>query len=277
MQRKMRVKFWGVRGSLPCPGTDHAVYGGNTSCVEVQCGAQTIIFDAGSGLRPCGDLLSKSALKSANIFLSHYHHDHIMGFPFFKPAYDSDFSLKVHGPKPQGMGSVNDALESYLSDPFFPVGIDQVMPHVQFKTLDPSEITTLGDVAVSSISLNHPGGALGYRAQLGPLSVCYITDLEHSPGELNGRLLSFIRGTDLLIYDSTYTDDEFPTYCGWGHSTWQEAVRLGNAGDVRHVAIFHHDPHHDDRFMDNVEKQAKALCSRCIVTRDGMELTLLGM
>ncbi len=272
----MRVKFWGVRGSLPCPGTDHAVYGGNTSCVEIQCGEETIIFDAGSGLRPCGDQLATSNLYSANIFLSHYHHDHIMGFPFFKPAYDSEFSLKVRGPKPQGMRSINDALHAYLSGPFFPVGIDQVMPHVQFETLDPSEVTKIGDVSVSSKSLNHPGGALGYRVQSGPLSVCYITDLEHTPGEVDQSLIRFIRGTDLLIYDSTYTDEEFPAYCGWGHSTWQEAVRLGNAGDAKQIAIFHHDPHHNDRLMSNVEKKAKALCSRCIVTRDGMELTLLG-
>ncbi len=271
----MRIKFWGVRGSLPCPGGDHAVYGGNTSCVEIQCEEQTIIFDAGSGLRPCGDQLAKSTVKGVNIFLSHYHHDHIMGFPFFKPAYDSDFSLKVHGPTPQGMQSVNDALEAYLSDPFFPIGLDQVMPHVQFKTLTPSETIKLGDVMVNSTPLNHPGGAVGYRVQSGPLSVCYITDLEHTPGDVNKKLISFIRGTDLLIYDSTYTDDEFPTHCGWGHSTWQEAVRLGHAGNAKHIAIYHHDPEHDDRFMNNIEEQAKALCSASIVTRDGMELTLL--
>lgn len=197
-----------------------------------------------------------------------------MGFPFFKPAYNKDFSLRVYGPRPQGMRLINEALEAYLSDPFFPVGIDQVMPHVQFTTLGPRETTKLGDIEVSSMSLNHPGGALGYRVWHGSLSVCYITDVEHSPGRIDATLADFIRDTDLLIYDSTYTDEEFPKFCGWGHSTWQEAIRVADAGHAKQVAIFHHDPLHDDVFMANVERNAKAVCARSLVSRDGMELVL---
>ena len=269
----MRVTFWGVRGSLPCPGPQYLKYGGNTSCVEVSVGGETIILDAGTGLRACGLNLLRSGVSSGHIFLSHLHHDHIMGFPFFGPAYDPKFHLSVYASQ-RPRQTLRGAIEAYMSEPFFPVSLSEVMPSVTFSDLSPTETIRLGQATVRLFALNHPGGATGYRISYEGKSVSYITDVEHQEGRLDSNLVDFIDGSSVFIYDSTYSDEQYPNYVGWGHSTWQQAHRLGEAASVGKTVIFHHDPSHDDDFMEGLEREACTLSDRLMVAKENLILEL---
>jgi len=127
-------------------------------------------------------------------------------------------------------------------------------------------------ITIRTAQLNHPNGATGYRVEHGGKSICYVTDTEHRPGELDREILRLIEGADIFIYDATYSDDEYPNYAGWGHSTWQEGVRLADEAGVGTYVVFHHDPSHDDTFMDEVAKAAKAARPGTVVAREGMVL-----
>lgn len=271
----MKVKFWGVRGTLPCPGISHSIYGGNTSCVEVECDGESFIFDAGSGIRNCGAKISASQKKSATVFISHFHHDHVMGFPFFSPAYQDGFTLSVCSGRHSKVQDTESRLSNYFSEPYFPVRLSALMPQLQFVDLDLDSQSIFGNVVIKTIGLNHPGGSTGYRLTCDGRSVCYITDVEHKLGVVDEGLVEFIGDTDLLIYDSTYDDSEFSQHIGWGHSTWQQAIRLGKASAVKKIAIFHHDPAHDDTFMSRVEREVRMVDPESLVSRDGLEVVIL--
>ena len=272
------VKFWGVRGSIACPSPEHMVYGGNTSCVEVRAGDSVIIFDAGTGIRLLGqDLIRRNAHEST-LFLTHTHWDHINGFPFFAPAFRSDFSLRIMAghlhAQPEGIQAV---LAHQMENPTFPVPLSAMKGTLTFEDFAAgNSIHLADDLLVRTAPLNHPNGATGYRIEHGGHAVCYVTDTEHTPGHLDETVLGLIAGADLLIYDCTYTDEEFPERIGWGHSTWQEAVRLCRAAAVKRLAIFHHDPDHTDSVMARIEDEARRTWPAGVtVARDGMELTLV--
>lgn len=271
-----RVKFWGVRGSIACPSPDHVVYGGNTSCIEVVVGDHVIILDAGTGIRLCGQALLKRGVTSATLLLTHTHWDHINGFPFFAPAFRPDFSLRIMAGHLSGKpGGIRAVLANQMENPTFPVPLSAMKGTQSFDDFIAGEALDLfPGVVVRTAPLRHPNGATGYRIEHDGFAVCYVTDTEHVPGEADQNILGLIAGADLVIYDSTYTDDEFPAKVGWGHSTWQEGVRLCRAAGVKRMSIFHHDPDHDDTFMEHVEDAARCAWDSTIVARDGMELTL---
>jgi phosphoribosyl 1,2-cyclic phosphodiesterase len=280
---QFQVQFWGVRGSIACPGQDTVRYGGNTSCVEMRVGGQQLIFDAGTGIRLLGDrMTSESVAKGSvvgHIFFSHSHWDHIQGFPFFSPAFVVGNRFDIYGGiTPNGI-SIKERLNNQMMDPNFPVPLKIMGAEMQFHNLEANQVVQLGNVAVTSTPLNHPGGASGYRVNYGGRSAAYVTDTEHRRGELDANVLSFIQDVDLFIYDCTYTDDEYghPTSgkAGWGHSTWQEGVRLAQAAGVKQLAIFHHDPSHNDVFMDEVARSAALLFPGAIVAKEGQVCDLL--
>ncbi len=162
-----------------------------------------------------------------------------------------------------------------MTAPTWPVPLDIMKANLRFEDFKAGEAFQLyPDVKVKTAPLNHPNGATGYRIEYGGKAACYVTDTEHVPGQPDANILGLIEGADLLIYDCTYTDDEFPAKVGWGHSTWREAVRLSRAADVKRLAIFHHEPDHDDAFMEKLEAEAKQTWSGTVVAREGMELTL---
>lgn len=268
------LSFWGVRGSIACPSPEYVTFGGNTSCVELHTAEGHLILDAGTGLRELGNRFLTEDVRQASILLTHTHWDHINGFPFFKPAYARGRRFRImagHLPP----GGVRNVLSGQMADPTFPVPLETMQAQLEFEDFRCGDSFSLGsDVTVRTAPLNHPNGATGYRIQHDGKSICYVTDTEHVVGKPDQNILGLIEGADLVVYDCTYTDDEFPEHVGWGHSTWQEAVRLCRAASVKRLAIFHHDPDHDDRFMVHVEEQARHIWSPAFVAREKTTLTI---
>ncbi len=273
---EFKVKFWGVRGSIACPSPDHVIYGGNTSCISMTTDKGVLAFDAGTGIRSLGSALFKAGAKEAHLFFTHAHWDHILGFPFFGPAYSPAFKLHIHAAQLEGSPKgIKHILTQQMETPNFPVPLavmQGIASHEDFPI--GTEHQPYPGVVVKTGRLRHPNGACGYRVEYGGIKAAYITDTEHVPGEPDANVQALIQGVDLMIYDCTYTDAEFPTKVGWGHSTWQEAVRLAQAGGVKRLAIFHHDPEHTDPVMAEIEAEAKAAWDGAFVARDGMEIYL---
>jgi len=274
---KFNVKFWGVRGSVATPGESTLRYGGNTSCLQVTCGNYNLIFDSGTGIKGLGDSLPPEHSLNCDIFLTHTHIDHICGFPFFKPAYSGAARIKMWAGHllPHGR-TIEGVIANLMDQPFFPIAVDLLAATLIFNDFKAGETIPLSpDITLRTAPLNHPDGATGYRVDYAGKSLCYVTDTEHTPGKPDKNIIELIKGSDLLIYDCTYTDEEYPDFTGWGHSTWQEGARLCDLAGVKKLAIFHHDPNHDDSFMDNVAKEAEALRpGGTVVAKEGLILEL---
>ncbi len=271
---KLSVRFWGVRGSVAVPGERCARYGGNTACVEVRAGEHLFVFDGGTGLRGLGLSLQGEAPLDADIFFTHTHMDHIAGVPFFAPFF-SPANRFVLWSGHLADNDLQNVLRSFMAAPLFPVPPEIFSADLvwsDFKAGD--RLEPRPGITVRTAPLNHPNGATGYRLEAGGKSVCYITDTEHVPGQIDRTIVELVRGADLMIYDSTYTDEEFPSYVGWGHSTWEEGLRIADAADVKRVAIFHHDPSHDDAFMDKIASRADTVRPGTVVAREGATLVL---
>jgi phosphoribosyl 1,2-cyclic phosphodiesterase len=270
------VQFWGVRGSLACPEPDVARYGGNTACVEVRCDDRLLVFDAGTGLRPLGAAVLHSGRPTdADIFFSHFHIDHVCGLPFFAPIYEPTTRLRLWAGNLLPSRRIVQAIGQLMSEPLFPTGLDSFKAGIEFHDFRAGEVLRPHPgVTLRTAPLNHPGGATGYRLEHGKSSVAYITDTEHRPGTLDRNVLELARGVDLMIYDCNYTEQEYPAHAGWGHSTWQQGVRLANAADAKLLAVFHHDPEHVDDVLDRIGAEAKAQRSATVIAAEGMTLRL---
>ncbi len=249
-----------------------ARYGGNTACVEVRCGDRLVIFDAGTGLRALGNSLIRAAASvQADIFLSHCHIDHIAGLPFFAPCYVAGSRVRLWaGNLPPGR-TLASVARMVMSEPLFPGTSEIFKADIEFRDFHCGEVVLpQPGIVLRTAPLNHPGGATGYRLEYGDRSIAYVTDTEHRPGELDRHVMSLAARVDLLIYDCNYTDEEFAAHVHWGHSTWQEGVRIAEAAKAKWLAVFHHDPDHDDNFLDHVKAQAAARHSGAIVAAEGM-------
>jgi phosphoribosyl 1,2-cyclic phosphodiesterase len=273
----LTVRFWGVRGTIPCPGPGTLRYGGNTACVEVLCGPARIIFDGGTGLRGLGkQLQARNQPTASHLFFSHTHFDHVGGLPFFKPAYDARSRLELWSGCRQQQGSrLEEVLGTLIQRPFFPVPLGIMHACLAFHDFEVGEVLTPFDGAsLHTAPLHHPGGATGYRLECAGRSICYITDTEHPEAGRDANVLRLMAGADLVIYDSTYTDQEYAGYRGWGHSTWQEGVRLCDAAGAKRLVAFHHDPEHDDATLDRIAVELEAACPGSIVAYEGLEICL---
>ncbi|MBL8806849.1 MAG: MBL fold metallo-hydrolase [Rhodospirillales bacterium] len=270
------MTFWGVRGSIPCPGPATVRYGGNTPCLEVRAAGRLMIFDAGTGLMPLGNALAAAGKPvDADWYFTHTHFDHIQGIPFFSPLYDKRNSFRLWASHLAPEMTLKDVLSNMMQAPLFPIPIEIFGADVKFNDFDRmSTLEPAPGVRVRTTMLNHPNRATGYRVEVGGKSLCYVTDTEHVPGKPDENILGLIAGADLVIYDSTYTDDEYPGHVGWGHSTWQEGVRLVEKAGAKRLAIFHHDPSHDDTFMDRIAAAAAAARPGTIVAREGETIAL---
>jgi phosphoribosyl 1,2-cyclic phosphodiesterase len=271
----MRVTFWGVRGSVPVGSRSHAGFGGNTACVEVECDGEHILLDAGTGVRAAGEGHLGRDVRRVSVLLSHYHWDHIQGFPFYPPAYAPRHAVRVYGGLAATGTSVRSVIARQLEPPNFPIGLGDMRSDLTFEDFHAGETLTLAPhVRVATAPLRHPGGATGYRIEHGGRVVCYATDTEHEPGRVDVALLALAEGADLLIYDATFTDEEYPARVGWGHSTWQEGVRLARLARVKRLALFHHAPEHDDRFLRGVDAAARSAMRTAFVAREGQTIHL---
>lgn len=273
----LAVKFWGVRGSIACPSPDHVVYGGNTSCLEIFAGDERIIMDAGTGIRNLGQEFIKDGVRKGTLLLTHSHWDHINGFPFFGPAFMNNSRFTIAAGHLYNAGGIENVLASQMSNPTFPVPLEALQATLTFEDFKAGETWGLGaGVKIITAPLNHPNGATGYRVEFGGKSICYVTDTEHVIGKPDQTVLKLIEGADIVVYDCTYTDQEFKAKIGWGHSTWQEGVRLCKMAGARQLAIFHHDPDHNDDFMRQVEFDSRTEWQGTIVAREQMILVAGG-
>ncbi len=257
-QATVRLRFWGVRGSTPTPQVENLTFGGNTSCVEIRTADNgSIILDAGSGIRNLGQLLMKEALGQAihsNLFLTHFHWDHIQGIPFFAPIYGPKNSVSFY----TGITGrpLQETLEGQMAKPYFPVDFDQVAAKRDFTTIDPGGHVVIGGTKVIPFPLNHPQNASGYRIEIGNRVIVYATDYEHGHA-LDSTLRDYAQGADLLICDAQYTPEEYENHRGWGHSTWMNAVHVAKDSAVRQLFLFHHDPGHDDQQMMRITEDSR--------------------
>jgi phosphoribosyl 1,2-cyclic phosphodiesterase len=278
-QNRFHIKFWGVRGSIPCPGAKTVRYGGNTSCVEMQVGSECLIFDAGTGIKILGDTLMNQGTTNAHLFFTHSHWDHIQGFPFFTPAFVQGNHIKVYGALSPNGATIKQRLHDQMLHPNFPVPLQIMQGNLQFYDVEMGETLEIGDIKVETAALNHPGEAIGYRVNWRGLSAAYVTDTEHFPDKLDENVLRLCRNADVVIIDTTYTDEEYYnekfSKIGWGHSTWQEAIKVAKAAKVKQLVLFHHDPAHDDDFLDQLGEEANLAFPHTILAREGLSLELL--
>jgi phosphoribosyl 1,2-cyclic phosphodiesterase len=276
----LKVRFWGVRGSISCSGAEYARYGGNTSCLEVSAGGRRLLFDAGTGIRPLGLEMARLAPLDIDIYFTHTHLDHLSGLTFFAPLFDARNTVRMWAGHLEAPYTLKKVVSNLMQAPIYPVTLDVFNAQVEFTEFTAGDPLICGTVKMLTAPLNHPNGATGYRIEHGGKAICYITDTEHRPGERDRTIVELCRGADVMIYDSSYTDAEYERYKGWGHSTWQEGVRVADAAGVGTLVIFHHDPSHGDAFMDDVAREAAALrpgtvasgLPRVIVAHEGLTL-----
>jgi phosphoribosyl 1,2-cyclic phosphodiesterase len=277
----MEITFWGVRGSIASPGPDTIGVGGNTSCVEVRCGSQTIILDAGTGIRRLGDKLMGEGAVEATLLLSHLHWDHIQGIPFFGPAYVPSSRLQIVGGT-NGVMPLRDALAHQMTAPVFPVRLDELRAKIDWREVKPAESFEVGDVEVRVAKQNHPGGSYAYRLDYKGRSVVYATDTEHYAC-VDPALYALAKDADVLIYDSQYTPEEYRgssagnSKVGWGHSTYVAGVELARAADVGQYVLFHHDPRRDDAAVEEIERKTRELYPHSVAAREGLKIDRLAV
>ncbi|MEW5850654.1 MAG: MBL fold metallo-hydrolase [Myxococcota bacterium] len=272
-RKRPLLRFWGVRGSIPTPGLATSRYGGNTACVELRVGDERIVFDAGTGLRELGNSLNGMRNVRLNLLLGHYHWDHLLGLPFFTPLFKPDTVLDIYG-EHKGSGGPEEAIRSQFRAPHFPVDFRVLPSRLRFHHVQRGDSFKLGPVTIHVGRLNHPQGAVGYRAEVGRKSVVYASDHEHA-GDGDPGLIEFAHKADVLIYDAMFTNASYAAgKQGWGHSTWEEAVRVAKAAKVKQLFIFHHDPVHDDKRMAAIERALKKAFPGGAAAREGLEVEL---
>lgn len=267
-----RVKFWGVRGSIPTPGQSTVFFGGNTACVEVRADGEVIILDAGSGIRPLGEALAaefEGRPIEINLLVTHTHWDHIQGFPFFLPAYDSRNRVHIRGYEGARDGLAS-TLAGQMESPYFPIALKQMPGNIVIEELKEMRFA-VGTVRVEACFSNHPGVCVGYKLFTSGGTLVYLPDNEsfgapddeeHSgevPRNIEKNLAEFVQDVDVLIIDAQYSAEEYLTHVGWGHGCVDDVVRFAMTANVKRLFLFHHDPRHEDRDISNMLMHARDL------------------
>jgi phosphoribosyl 1,2-cyclic phosphodiesterase len=257
-----RLRFWGVRGSIPTPGPTTVKYGGNTSCVEIRADGQIIILDAGTGMRLLGrQLIAEfdNQPPDLTLLLTHTHWDHIQGLPFFLPVYEPQNRLRILGYEGARHG-LEVMLAGQMESPFFPIGLREVPANVRIQELKSMRFH-VGPVRVQACVAKHPGRCVGYRLFTSGGSIAFFPDNElHSQDAREHRkMIDFLRGTDVLIMDAQFDSKEYQQHTGWGHGCLDDVVALALAAEVKKLFLFHHDPNHDDATIARMQAHARKL------------------
>ena len=276
----VRLTFWGVRGSTPAPGPSTVKFGGNTTCAELRADGEHIILDAGTGLRVLGlDLMQEFKDKplSVTLLLTHVHWDHIQGFPFFQPAYQAQNTIRILGYE-GARRSLQSTLEVQMDSPFFPISFRDLPAKILIEEMKEQQFA-VGKVKVRAARAKHSGVTMGYRLETSAGVIAFVPDHESAPGEDAGALTEIIAGADVLMLDCQYTAEEYPKKVGWGHGCLDDAVRVACEAGVKRLYLFHHDPTHDDDFVENMVARARELaCDHDIeidAAREGEQVVLV--
>lgn len=278
-----QIKFWGVRGSIPTPGPGTLRYGGNTSCLEVRCGTDIIILDAGTGLRKLGQALLEEFKRqplNLTLLLSHTHWDHIQGLPFFAPIYESRCRLRILGCEGARKGLMA-ALTGQMESTYFPVPFSKLPSNIEIEELRDFNFA-IGPVLVRAHRANHPGVTVGYRLFSPDGVVVFFPDTEPRHGVEDREMIEFIRDADVFVLDSQYDRTEYKKHTGWGHGCVDDSVALALKAGVKKLVLFHHDPDHDDKTLDEFVKYARRLVVKAKgklkveAAREGMVIQLGG-
>ncbi|WP_099557651.1 MBL fold metallo-hydrolase [Hartmannibacter diazotrophicus] len=267
------VRAWGTRGSVPVSGPSFQRYGGNTVCVEMRCGDSVLIFDAGSGIVPAGKVLKAEGCKQVQLLFSHCHYDHIIGLPYFAPIYDPEATVTISSGHLAGKMSTSEMIDQFMQPPWFPVTPKTCRSQINYRDFRAGDVLApCPDVVVKTCQLDHPGGAIGYRVEWGGRIVAFITDTEHTPGTLDPNVLALIENADVFLYDASYTDEEMEKYKGFGHSSWQQGIRLARAANAKSVGFLHHSPWRTDHELDKMGRAASEEFAGAFVARDGQTM-----
>jgi len=298
----LTVRFWGVRGSLPSPGPNTVVYGGNTSCLEIRADERLFIIDLGTGIHPLGEWLIQNDLKKkgkikADIFLTHTHWDHIIGFPMFNPIYVPGTELKITGPVSLENESLKAIIDSQMSHKYWPVRADELSAKIEYNQIKEETLDMGEGLTITSKFLNHPIFCLGYRFNYQGKSIATVYD--HEPfhnlfksnpregdcdketaeegeaaaAEENEKIRRFIKGADIVIHDAQYKQEEYSGHVGWGHCSYESAVQTTAGLDLKKLVLFHHEPSRTDSQLEQIEKSyAKNKSPKVIIAKEGMTL-----
>jgi phosphoribosyl 1,2-cyclic phosphodiesterase len=266
------VRFFGVRGTIPVPGRGTLIYGGNTACVEVRVNGRLFIIDAGTGIKGLGNALADAPERSFDILLSHLHQDHIIGLPYFKPLKDPSRHIRIYAGNLGGR-TPEAALRKMFSPPLYPIDLDYKAKNVEFVGFRAGETLHFEDGStVRTTHLRHPGGATGYRFVAGGRSIAYISDFEHAGPVPEPNMVDFVCGCDLVIYDTTFTAEDYSPCKGWGHSTFEAGLALCAAAKAKRLAAFHHNPAYDDIKLAEIEATLQKVLPGSLCAREGLVL-----
>ncbi len=266
------MKFWGVRGSRATAESDKMIYGGDTSCVEIRTNENDLILlDMGTGLNGAGKSIldDKNPPKNINIFLSHYHWDHILGFLTFMPIYDKSYTINIYGNNKQT--SINDISKKLLDKTFWPVSLDMLKAKINFLELNDQDIQ-LNNVKISCSEHNHPNGATSFKISINNFNIVYTTDCEHPNSNLNKDVIRFAKNSDILIHDSHFTPSDLVSHEGWGHSSWKQAADVAMQANVKNLFLFHFSPEYSDSKIEKIENEAKTYFSNTTAARQGLKI-----
>lgn len=275
--RSIAIRFWGVRGSIPCPDPENMMFGGNTSCVQISIRGTSdyLILDSGSGIRTLGNALIQHGNEvHGHIFITHAHWDHIQGFPFFRPIYQDASSLSIHMPR-QKMGDCKTVLTTQFTPTYFPVTVEMLNADIDYVTQDPG-VQAYDGFSVEFIHANHPVETAVYKFRIGEHVIVYAPDNEITP-DTRAELEAFIQGADVLIHDANYDRPIYKHKVGWGHSAWEDVVDVAVKAGVKQVFLTHHDPTAHDEFLMQREKKVaehRHRFEQLTLAREGMVIRL---
>ena len=299
----LSVRFLGVRGSIPCPGRSTVDFGGNTSCLEIRAGGRLLIIDLGTGIKPLGDWIMANDFKKGpidtDVFISHTHWDHIMGFPMFTPIFIRGTKLRIRGPVSYNDDTLGSIIGDQLSYRYWPVTKNELAAQIEYEELKETTMDLGGDLRVTTKYLNHPILCLGYKFEYQGKSI--VTAYDHEPfrnlfptdpadpsyneeaaqegeaaaKEENEKILRFLNGADILIHDAQYTTAEYEKHLGWGHSSYEAAIEAASQAGVKKLVFFHHDPNRSDEQLYSLEENYKKSVNRnleIIMAREGLTI-----